>query len=188
MFENTTKPTPVRMAYIGCWYKNDMYSHNCSGLVDSLRDTGMQVDVITSNCRCFSSAQRLGISPEELINQNCSAVTLPHAPRNPGRSHGVAKQLVVKALRLDFWLAIIRGFLFYKRARRADVNGDGRIDFFANIESCNISTGSCVSPTYAWNLYVSDATTTSYDHLDVLSYDATGLAWTCPVSVDGFPS
>jgi len=121
MFENTTKPTPVRMAYIGCWYKNDMYSHNCSGLVDSLRDTGMQVDVITSNCRCFSSAQRLGISPEELINQNCSAVTLPHAPRNPGRSHGVAKQLVVKALRLDFWLAIIRGFLFYKRARRADV-------------------------------------------------------------------
>jgi hypothetical protein len=20
---------PVRLAYIGCWYKNDMYSHNC---------------------------------------------------------------------------------------------------------------------------------------------------------------
>jgi glycosyltransferase involved in cell wall biosynthesis len=121
MSQNTTKPTPVRMAYIGCWYKNDMYSHNCSGLVDSLRRTGMQVDVITSNCRCFSSAQKFGIAEDELINQKCSAVTLPHAPRNPGRSHGVAKQTVVKVLRLDFWLAIVRGFLFYERARRADV-------------------------------------------------------------------
>lgn len=121
MSENTTKPAPVRMAYIGCWYKNDMYSHNCSGLVDSLRDAGMKVDVITSNCRCFSSAQGFSMSKEELINQNCSAVTLPHAPRNPGRSHGLAKQLAVKLLRLDFWLAIVRGCLFYKRARRADV-------------------------------------------------------------------
>jgi len=121
MSKNATRPLPVRMAYIGCWYKNDMYSHNCSGLVDSLRDTGMNVDVITSNCRCFSSAQKFGIPKEELIDQNCSAVTLPHAPRNPGRSHGVAKQLAVKWLRLDFWLAIVRGCLFYKRARRADV-------------------------------------------------------------------
>jgi glycosyltransferase involved in cell wall biosynthesis len=121
MSENATKPAPVRMAYIGCWYKNDMYSHNCSGLVDSLRDSGMKVDVITSNCRCFSSAQKFGVSKDELISLDCTAVTLPHAPRNPGTRHGVVKQLVVKMFRLDLWLAILRGFLFYRRARHADV-------------------------------------------------------------------
>jgi len=121
MSENNTKSGRVRMAYIGCWYKNDMYSHNCSGLVDSLRGSGMNIDVITSNCRCFSSAQKFSISKDELINQNCVAVTLPHAPRSPGRSHGVAKQLAVKVLRLDLWLAILRGVFFYSRARRADV-------------------------------------------------------------------
>jgi glycosyltransferase involved in cell wall biosynthesis len=113
--------TPVRLAYIGCWYKNDMYSHNCSNLVDSLRTAGMEVDVVTSNCRCFSSAQRFAIAKDELINDNCSPVAIPHAPREPGKKHGMLKYLAVKALRLDLILATARGFLYYKRARRADV-------------------------------------------------------------------
>lgn len=112
---------PVRLAYIGCWYKNDMYSHNCSNLVDSLRTAGVKVDVVTSNCRCFSAAQRFAIAPNELINRNCSAITLPHAPRNPGRKHGRMKYLAVKILRLDLLLATIRGVLYYQQARRADV-------------------------------------------------------------------
>ncbi|MGB8322122.1 MAG: glycosyltransferase family 4 protein [Candidatus Acidiferrum sp.] len=119
---NLAKPqTPVRLAYIGCWYKNDMYSHNCSNLVDSLRAAGMQVDVVTSNCRCFSSAQKFSIAKDELINLNCSPVAIPHAPRNPGMKHGKLKYLAVKWLRLDLVLAAARGFLYYKRARRADV-------------------------------------------------------------------
>lgn len=119
---NLAKPqTPVRLAYIGCWYKNDMYSHNCSNLVDSLRAAGMQVDVVTSNCRCFSSAQKFSIAKDELINLNCSPVAIPHAPRNPGMKHGKLKYLAVKWLRLDLILAAARGFLYYKRARRADV-------------------------------------------------------------------
>lgn len=113
--------TPVRLAYIGCWYKNDMYSHNCSNLVDSLRTAGVEVDVVTSNCRCFSSAQRFSIAKDELINSNCSPVAIPHAPREPGRKHGTLKYLAVKILRLDLILATVRGFLYYKRARRADV-------------------------------------------------------------------
>ena len=112
---------PVRLAYIGCWYKNDMYSHNCSNLVDSLRTAGMEVDVVTSNCRCFSSAQRFAIAKDELINSNCSPVAIPHAPREPGKKHGVLKYLAVRSLRLDLILATARGFLYYKRARRADV-------------------------------------------------------------------
>ena len=113
--------TPVRLAYIGCWYKNDMYSHNCSNLVDSLRTAGMKVDVVTSNCRCFSSAQKFTIAKDELINTKCSPVAIPHAPRQPGKKHGMLKYLAVKVLRLDLIFATARGFLYYKRARHADV-------------------------------------------------------------------
>jgi len=113
--------TPIRLAYIGCWYKNDMYSHNCSNLVDALRVAGMTVDVITSNCRCFSSAQNFSISKDELINEQCSPIAIPHAPRTPGKKHGLLKYWTVKLLRIDLILATARGFLFYKRGRRADV-------------------------------------------------------------------
>lgn len=116
-----TQAKPVRLAYIGCWYKNDMYSHNCSNLVDSLRTAGTQVDVVTSNCRCFSSAQCFTIAQEELINTKCSAIAIPHAPREPGKKHGMLKYLAVKMLRLDLFLATARGFLYFKRARHADV-------------------------------------------------------------------
>ncbi len=113
--------TPVQLAYIGCWYKNDMYSHNCSNLVNSLRAAGTEVEVVTSNCRCFSTAQKFAIAKDELINSNCLAVAIPHAPREPGKKHGMVKYLAVKVLRLDLVLATVRGFLYYRRARRADV-------------------------------------------------------------------
>jgi glycosyltransferase involved in cell wall biosynthesis len=113
--------TPVRLAYIGCWYKNDMYSHNCSNLVNSLRAAGTEVDVVTSNCRCFSSAQKFAIAKDELINSDCSVLAIPHAPREPGKKHGMLKYLAVKVLRLDLILATTRGFLYYKRSRHADV-------------------------------------------------------------------
>lgn len=121
MPDQSMQAGPVRMAYIGCWYKNDMYSHNCSNLVDALRGEGMQVDVITSNCRCFSTAQKFAIAKDELINLKCSPVAIPHAPRDLGKKHGWLKYFAVKALRLDLILATARGFLYYKRARRAEV-------------------------------------------------------------------
>ena len=121
MSNEVEQATPVRLAYIGCWYKNDMYSHNCSNLVGSLRAAGTDVEVVTSNCRCFSSAQKFTLAKDELINSDCSAVAIPHAPREPGKKHGVLKYLAVKLLRLDLILATARGFLYYKRSRRADV-------------------------------------------------------------------
>jgi glycosyltransferase involved in cell wall biosynthesis len=121
MSNQTKQATPVHLAYIGCWYKNDMYSHNCSNLVNSLRDVGTAVDVITSNCRCFSSAQKFSIAEDELINTQCSRIAIPHAPRTPGKKHGMIKYLAVKALRLDLLLAAARGCLYYKGARHADV-------------------------------------------------------------------
>lgn len=116
-----TQPTPVKLAYIGCWYKKDMYSHNCSNLVDSLRAAGTDVDVITSNCRCYSSAPRFAIAKDELINENCSPIAIPHAPHDPGLKHGRLAYLAVKIFRLDLILAAARGFLYYKRSRKADV-------------------------------------------------------------------
>ncbi len=121
MTEVTEGTSPVSLSYIGCWYKNDMYSHNCSKMVDSLRQCGMQVDVVTSNCRCFSSAQKFAITEDELINTNCAAIAIPHAPRYPGKGQGTLKYLAAKYLRLDLPLATLRGFLYYKRARSANV-------------------------------------------------------------------
>ncbi|MGA8043614.1 MAG: glycosyltransferase [Terracidiphilus sp.] len=105
-----------RIAYIGCWYNRDMYSHNCSNLVESLRRCGANIDVVTSNCRCFSSATKFDISVDELINQHCAGVAIPHAPANPGRKHGRMKFLAVRMLRIDLWLAIARGFLYYRKS------------------------------------------------------------------------
>jgi len=137
--------SPVTLSYIGCWYKNDMYSHNCSKTVDSLRECGMQVDVITSNCRCFSSAQKFTISADELINSNCKAIAIPHAPRYPGKGQGALKYLAVKYLRLDLPLATLRGFLYYFRARRANIihfdqvlEAFGCIPFFILVELADI--------------------------------------------------
>jgi glycosyltransferase involved in cell wall biosynthesis len=116
-----TLQKPVHLAYIGCWYKNDMYSHSCSNLVDSLRAAGTDVEVLTSNCRCYSSAQNFAIARNELINENCWPIAIPHAPHDPGMKHGRLKYLAVKIFRLDFILAAARGLLYYKRARKADV-------------------------------------------------------------------
>jgi glycosyltransferase involved in cell wall biosynthesis len=98
-----------------------MYSHNCSNVVESLQKNNLAVQVVTSNCRCFSSAQRFSITDEELINGNCSAVRIPHAPSDPGKKHGLAKYFAVKALRLDLWLGAIRGIEYYRRSKHADV-------------------------------------------------------------------
>ena len=99
-----------------------MYAHNCRDMVDALRHCGLDVNVVTSNCRCFSTAQRFDIAADELINGNCRSIKIPHAPSNPGKKkHGIFKYLVVKVFRLDIWLAILRGFLYYRRSQDADV-------------------------------------------------------------------
>ena len=111
-----------KIAYIGCWFNRDMYSHNCSNLIDSLRRRGANVNVVTSNCRCFSSAHQFDISTDELINGNCTLVKIPHAPANPGkRKHGLLKYAVVKFLRLDIWLGAVRGYLYYKNSRSSEI-------------------------------------------------------------------
>src|ERR1035438_4668030 len=120
------------LSYIGCWCKNDMYSHTCSKMVDSLRQCGMQVDVITFNCRCFSLAQRFAITEDELINTKCSAIALPHAARFPGKGQGTLNYLTVKILRLDL------AYLGVSCGKRQSLNWIGKksprsfLDLFSN--------------------------------------------------------
>jgi hypothetical protein len=73
----------------------------------------MTVNVITSNCRCLSSAQKFSMAKDELINEHCLPIAIPHAPRTPGKKHGMLKYSAVKVLRLDLILATARGFLYY---------------------------------------------------------------------------
>jgi glycosyltransferase involved in cell wall biosynthesis len=114
--------TCPQIAYIGCWFNRDMYSHNCSDLVNALRHQGLNINVVTSNCRCFSSAQRFDIATDELINNNCATIRIPHAPSNPGKTtHGLFKYYVVKLTRLDIWLALVRGTLYYGKSRDAEI-------------------------------------------------------------------
>jgi glycosyltransferase involved in cell wall biosynthesis len=110
-----------RVAFIGCWFHRDIYSHNCSNLVNSLHKRGVNINVVTSNCRCFSSAQRFDIATSELINTECVPIRIRHAPRNPGRKDGLLKYLAVRILRLDVWLALLRGFLYHRKVHRSDI-------------------------------------------------------------------
>jgi RHS repeat-associated protein len=59
---------------------------------------------------------------------------------------------------------------YNSRVRKADFNGDGRIDLLVNVTRCNLGSGQCTSPTYNWYLYVSDASSNTYDALDILTY------------------
>ena len=54
-------------------------------------------------------------------DQICSPIAIPHAPHDPGMKQGKLKYAAVKIFRLDLILAAARGFLYYKRARKADV-------------------------------------------------------------------
>jgi RHS repeat-associated protein len=74
--------------------------------------------------------------------------------------------------------------VYNSRVRHADFNGDGRIDFLVNITKCNFRTGQCTAPTYSWDLFVSDASTNTYDPLDVLNYDSSLLTGIPPLIGD----
>jgi len=80
-----------------------------------------------------------------LINSHCTAIKLPHAPSNPGKKYGLLKYLAVKGLRLDLWLAIARGLLYYRRTRSAAViQYDQVLEAFGGIPLFVLATfGAC---------------------------------------------
>ncbi|HEV2208390.1 MAG TPA: glycosyltransferase family 4 protein [Verrucomicrobiae bacterium] len=121
-----TQPAPQDslpvVQFIGCLYKFDMYSHNCSNLAQAMSHASQaNVQVTTSNCNCFSTGQKYGIDQSELIDRRCSAVKLPYAPPDPSRKYGAFKYWVVKLLALHFFLEILRGALFFWHTRKARV-------------------------------------------------------------------
>jgi RHS repeat-associated protein len=61
---------------------------------------------------------------------------------------------------------------YNSHVRRPDFNGDGRTDFMINVTRCNLGTGRCTAPTYYWQLLISDASSNTYDGMDVVTYGA----------------
>ncbi len=112
----------LNICVIGCWFKNDMYSHHLNNLVEVLeKQPDIHLRVITSNCNCYSSAQRYSIAKEELLNSRCMAIKIPYAPPEPSKEYGMFKYQIVKILKLNWILETLRGIRFYATTRKCDL-------------------------------------------------------------------
>jgi hypothetical protein len=107
---------------IGCWYKDDIYAHSCGNLIEEFKkQEGLNIKIVTSNCNCFSSAQRYSIAREELVSSNCDVVKIPYAPTDPNKKYGLTKYYIVKLLRLNFFFETARGISYFMKARDCEV-------------------------------------------------------------------
>jgi len=113
----------MNVCIISCWYRNDIYSHNCYGLIRALsrEEISSKIRLITSNCNCFSSVHKFGIAKNELMDENCNIIRIPYAPLNPSKKHGLFKYFIVKKFRVNFFLEILRGLLFYMKAQKCEL-------------------------------------------------------------------
>jgi glycosyltransferase involved in cell wall biosynthesis len=112
----------MKIGFIGCWYVKDMYSHHLHTLIDGLNyKNELKVELITSNCNCFSSAQKYSIAKNELLNLDCNIIKLPYAPVEPNKNYGLFKYYLVKYLKLNFFLETIRGILFFLKTLKYDI-------------------------------------------------------------------
>ena len=112
----------MKVCVIGCWYRDDIYSHHLKTLMDAgKRHNNVDLDLVTSNCNCFSSSQKYSITEEELLDRNCSAIKIPFAPADPTKKYGKLKYYLVKGLKLNFILEPLRGITFFMRARKCPV-------------------------------------------------------------------
>ena len=117
----------TNVCVIGCWYRDDMYSHHLKALLDGVRrqsanrSMGVRVRLVTSNCNCYSSAQRVGIDADELLDADCRIVKLPFAPLEPNKKYGIVKYYLVKYSKLNYFLETLRGVSFFFFARKAQI-------------------------------------------------------------------
>ena len=112
----------MKISMIGCWYKNDIYSHHLNNIIEAIKkEDGISVKLITSNCNCFSSAQRYSITKEELLSTRCKTIKIPYAPVEPNKKYGTFKSYLVKALKLNYFLESLRGISFYWNSRNCDI-------------------------------------------------------------------
>lgn len=112
----------MNVCLIGCWYRDDIYTHNCYNLVEGLkRSEDFNIKFVTSNCHCFSSSQTYGITKGELLNSDCDVVKIPFAPPDPSKTYGLMKYYIVKLFKLNFFLEISRGISFFIKTKKCDI-------------------------------------------------------------------
>lgn len=112
----------MNICMIGCWYKYDIYSHQFNNIIETLKnEKDMNIHLLTSNCNCFSSAQRYSIAKEELLSEEGEVIKIPYAPLEPNKKYGSLKANLVKYSKLNIFLEVIRGFAFFFKARNCQL-------------------------------------------------------------------
>ena len=112
----------INVCMIGCWFKYDIYSHHFNALIESMTNSpDLNINLVTSNCNCFSSSQIYSITKNELLNENCKIIKIPYAPLKANKNYGLFKYYVVKLLKLNYLFETTRGILFFWKARKANI-------------------------------------------------------------------
>lgn len=112
----------MKICLIGCWYRDDIYSHHLSDVMTGLRNEGhVALKLVTSNCNCFSSSQKFGCTREELLDNHCEIIELPFAPAEPSKAYGAFRYHVTKVFKLNWFLETIRGLLFFRKTKGFEI-------------------------------------------------------------------
>ena len=111
----------MKIAFVGCCYEKDIYSHNFALLTQIAESGGIETCVVSSNCNCFFNSRKFKLDKSEFLLKACHAVTIPYIPLKPSRKHGFVKYMVVRYLRLNIPVEISRGLAFCVRCLRSDI-------------------------------------------------------------------
>jgi glycosyltransferase involved in cell wall biosynthesis len=108
----------MEICMIGCWYRDDMYSHHFHNLIEGITTgSDLSVRMISSNCNCFSSRRRFSITRSEILNENCTIVKIPYIPIEPRKARGKFIYYALKWSRLNYLLETVRGISFFRKTK-----------------------------------------------------------------------
>lgn len=115
----TKENNALKVCMVGCWFKNDMYSHHLNNVMVALSNrTAVELRLVTSNCVCFSTNRQFSIAEEELLTSQCRPIKIPYGPPEPNRR---IMYKIVSKLKLNWALEVLRGVRFYQGARSCNI-------------------------------------------------------------------
>ncbi len=112
----------MNICSIGCYYRKDLYAYNfdlTSSAIEKV--THNKIKRITSNCSCFASSRRFGITKEQLLKDDCSVIKLPFWPLYPSNKHGKLIALMLRIMKFNIVLESLRGVGFFLRSFGSDL-------------------------------------------------------------------
>lgn len=110
------------LCFIGCMYKDDIYAHHCYELASALENMGKtKINIVTSNCSCFTSSRTYGCTERELLSVDCDPVKIPYVPSDPSMKYGRTKYYLAKFGKLYLYFEIARGIQFFTKTKGCDL-------------------------------------------------------------------